>query len=262
MPRWRAIAIECLGVVSLLAVWYVLTAWVAPRHGGLTGLFFPTPDRIVAAFIREFANGEFLTVAGPTLWRFGLGFVLSTVLGVLSGLLLGAYPLALRAVDPVIGFFRSLPGVTLIPIITLFLGLGDASKVALVVSAAIWPIMINTIDGVRSVDHTMRETAEAYQLTWAQRLFLVLLPAAAPSISVGMRVAVSVGLVVTIISELIGASSGIGGFLVNSQASFAFADLWATLLLLGLLGYILNALFAWFDGHWLAWHHKANQPES
>ncbi|HEX8485348.1 ABC transporter permease [Sphingomonas sp.] len=257
MTRGRAVRIELASIIALLALWYALTAWLVPFFGTTMAIFFPTPDKIAAAFGRDFLSTAGLLTIGQTLWRFILGFALSVVLGVGAGLVLGAYPLLYRGFDPFIGFFRSLPGATLIPALTLLLGLGDTSKIALIVSAAVWPILINTVDGARAVDPTMRETAAAYQIRRGQAMWRILLPAAAPSIVVGMRVAVSVGLVVTIISELVGASNGIGGYLVDAQASFALPRLWAALLLLSLLGYGLNMLFSAAEHRWLAWHRGA-----
>jgi sulfonate transport system permease protein len=248
------LVIESLSVAGFLLAWQAITAWLVPYYGTTMAIFFPTPLTIAQTLVNEFATLHIFGVIAPTLWRFALGFALSVVLGVSIGLLLGAFPRLLQAFDPLIGFFRSLPGATLIPVITLFLGLGDAAKVVLIVSAAIWPILINTIDGTRRVDPVMRETVAAFQIGRWQAIRLVLLPAAAPSIAVGMRVAVSVGLVVTIISELVGASTGIGGYLVEAQAGFMLPELWATLLLLGLLGFALNGLFALVEHRWLAWH--------
>lgn len=254
MTRNRIMFIEALSVACFLLCWQVATSWLVPYFGTTTSIFFPTLVVVARTFWTEFGSYHVLGIIGPTLWRFAAGFAISVILGIGLGLLLGAFPRLYRAFDPLIGFFRSLPGATLIPVITLFLGLTDAAKVVLIVSASIWPILINTVDGIRRVDPAMRETAAAFQIGKWQAIYLVLLPAAAPSIAVGMRVAVSVGLVVTIISELVGASTGIGGYLVQAQASFAFPELWATLILLGIIGFALNALFALVEYRWLAWH--------
>lgn len=261
MNSRRAFRTELAGTFALVAGWHVFTALIVPQMGPLMQLFFPTPFEIGKTFFQEFASPAFFNIVGPTLWRFALGFVSACILGVAFGLALGASPMLLRAVDPIIGFFRSLPGVTLIPIITLWFGLGDASKVVLVISAAIWPILINTVDGIRRIDTTLLETVAAYQISRRDRVLRVLAPAVAPSIAIGMRVALSVGLVVTIVSELIGATSGIGGFLIRSQAQFDLPKLWAALVLLGIIGYALNAVFVVAENRWLDWHIKSNADE-
>lgn len=245
--------------VVIILLWWFVVGVVLPATAPARTYFFPTPPNIAQSFVENFAGSGFTDVVIPTVVRFLAGFAIATVLGIGIGVLLGVYPTARLAMQPFVTFFRSLPGVTLIPIVTLFLGLGSAQKITVAVAASMWPILINALDGVRSIDLTLRESAHAYRIRGLDRYRYVILPAAAPQIFAGLRVAIAVALIVTVVSELYGASqgSGIGYFLVNAQQTFDMTALWAGLVLLGVLGYALNTAFGLVELRVLAWHRGA-----
>lgn len=245
--------------VAIVLLWWFVVAVIVPVTDPARTFFFPTPPAIAAQFAESFGGSGFVDIVVPTLSRFVVGFAIATVLGVALGIILGVYSTARLAALPFVTFFRSLPGVALIPIVTLFLGLGDSQKITVVVLASMWPILINTMDGVQSIDLTLRETVRSYSIRGADRFRFVVLPAAAPQMFAGLRVAIAVALIVTVVSELFGASqgTGIGYFLVDAQGTFDMTSLWAGLALLGLLGYALNMLFALVEKRTLAWHRGA-----
>jgi ABC-type nitrate/sulfonate/bicarbonate transport system permease component len=116
---------------------------------------------------------------------------------------------------------------------------------------------LNTIDGVAGVEPTLRETAEVYGIGWRDRVLRIILPAAAPQIFAGMRTSLSLALILMVISEMVASTNGIGYFVLQSQRSFAIAEMWSGILLLGILGYVLNALFVVVERRVLRWHRGA-----
>lgn len=258
------LGVRIVAPVVIILVWWFAVGVVMPAVDPARTFFFPTPPAIAAQFIESFGGSGLGEIVLPTLVRFVIGFAVATLLGIGWGVILGVYSTVRLAALPFVTFFRSLPGVALIPIVTLFLGLGDAQKVTVVVLACMWPVLINTMDGVRSIDLTLRDSVRSYSIRGADRYRFVILPAAAPQIFAGLRVAIAVALIVTVVTELFGASqgSGIGYFLVDAQGTFDMTSLWAGLVLLGVLGYGLNLLFALVERRILAWHRGAKANEA
>ncbi|SDZ45624.1 ABC transporter permease [Herbiconiux ginsengi] len=257
--RHVATAIEIGSPIVIVIIWWVVTAIILPQASATSAFFFPDPVTIAQAFVNSFLGPGLFEYVLPTLGRFLLGYGFAAVVGIVGGVLLGVHLTARMAALPFINFFRSLPGVTLIPIVTLFLGLGDSQKITLVAIASVWPILINAMDGTRSLDPTIRESARAYRITGFDRYRFVLLPSASPQIFAGLRVSLAVALIVAVVSELFGASgsgsgAGIGFFLVNAQSSFKMPQLWAGVVLLGIVGYSINGIFTALEKRVLAWH--------
>lgn len=251
--------VEVASPILLVVLWWVVTALVLPVTSPTSSFFFPNPVVILESFVDSFVGPGFLDYVLPTLWRFLLGFFIAAIVGIVVGILLGVNTTARLAALPFVNFFRSLPGVTLIPIVTLFLGLGNEQKVTLIAIASVWPILINAMDGARSLDLTIRESAMAYRVHGLDRYRFVIVPAATPQIFAGLRISLAIALIVAVVSELFGASgvrgdAGIGYFLVNAQTSFNMPELWAGVVLLGIIGYVLNLLFNVVEARMLVWH--------
>jgi ABC-type nitrate/sulfonate/bicarbonate transport system permease component len=126
----------------------------------------------------------------------------------------------------------------------------------------VWPILLNTIDGASSVDPLQVETAEAFRLSRAQRLTQLIIPSALPKIFTGFRLSLSLALILMVFSELVGSSNGIGYEMLNAQNSFDMVQLWSTIVVLGILGYLLNAILSGVQRLALSWHRGAQQMEA
>jgi ABC-type nitrate/sulfonate/bicarbonate transport system permease component len=144
-----------------------------------------------------------------------------------------------------------------VPAAILILGLGDASRIAVIAFGLCFPILVNTAEGVRGIPLEVRDTASMLHVGRVERALRIYLPAALPSIMAGLRIAVSLGLVLVIVSEFVGEQNGIGYYLVIKQSEFDFPALYAGILFLGLLGYVLNRLFLLVERRVLAWHYRA-----
>jgi ABC-type nitrate/sulfonate/bicarbonate transport system permease component len=141
-----------------------------------------------------------------------------------------------------------------VPAALLILGIGPTTQIAVIVSAAIWPILLNTVDGVRGIDPQIIDVARSYRIGWRDRLPRMVLRAASPQIVAGMRTALSISVVMIVFSEMVGSTNGIGHQLLESQRAFDIPGVWSAMILLGILGYLLNVLFRGFERGVLSWH--------
>lgn len=194
-------------------------------------------------FHRAFIEGGLGTDVVPTLRRIALGFALSVSIGFLLGLGLGSSRVVRLLSEPVLAFIRAIPPVALIPPAIILIGLGDNMKVMIVAFIGIWPVALNTADGVMEIDSTMRDTARAFHLSALERLFFVTIPAAAPRTFAGMQTTLAFCLIGVISTEFIAATEGLGFLINQAQQTFLIPQMWAGILMIGIIGYLLNALF-------------------
>ncbi len=205
--------------------------------------------------------------AVPSLERMAAGYGLALLLGVGGGLLIGSSRPVRQLTDPVIEFLRALPPPVLIPLAILVFGIGPSMKVFVIAAGCVWPILLNTVDGVRGLDPTLVETARVYGIRRWDRLRAIVLPAASPRIFAGLRLALSLALILMVISEMEASTNGIGFFILQAQRSFSIPEMWSGILLLGLLGYAANGAFVLVERRVLRWHRGAmrsaiEQPET
>jgi ABC-type nitrate/sulfonate/bicarbonate transport system permease component len=234
----------------------VLIAW-GTWSAGADNFFFPPLTDILRTFKETWLFSRFGSDAVPSLERMALGFGLAVLLGVGGGLLLGSSPVIGRLADPLVEFLRAIPPPLLIPIAILVLGIGAQMKVAVIAAGCVWPILLNTIDGVRGTEPTLLETSRVYGVGRWDILRSVVLPAASPRIFAGLRIALSLALILMVISEMQASTNGIGFFVLQAQRSFAIPEMWSGILLLGLLGYLINGGFALLERRLLRWHRGA-----
>jgi ABC-type nitrate/sulfonate/bicarbonate transport system permease component len=243
----------------------VLVVWEFIARG-LEDTDFPPPTTIVTRMYELWFSGPvsriFLTddAVGnllPSLGRMFSGW--AAVLGVVLGVLLGRSRTATDYVDPLIEFGRAIPPPLLLPVFLVLFKAGLTMQLAAIVFGVIWPVLLNSIDGVRTVDRTYTETATVFNLSKAQYLRVVVLPAASPKIFAGLRLSLSLALILMVISELFGSTDGIGYQLLQAQRSFDGAGVWATIALLGVLGYLVNSLFVLAERRLLVWHRQATR---
>ncbi|SRR5258706_4724026 len=138
----------------------------------------------------------------------------------------------------------------------LFFGLGDGMKIFVIFFSSAWPILLHTIDGVRNIDRVLVHTARTFGLSRARAVRTVVLPAAAPQIMTGLRISLSITLILVVISEMVGSTDGIGYFILDAQRRLKVDRMYAGMLSLALLGYLLNRLFLLFSDSFLFWHRR------
>jgi ABC-type nitrate/sulfonate/bicarbonate transport system permease component len=247
--RSRALAttLEITVPLLLLVLWGLLSA-------NSDTYYFPPLTDILQTFMDTWVFERVRSDVLPSLTRLALGYGIACVVAVAAGLALGLSRPLRRATDPIVQFLRAIPPPALLPFGILVLGVGNAMKVFIIAFVCLWPVLLNTIDGVAGVDPTLRETARVYDIGPIDRVLRVTLPAAAPQIFAGMRTALSLALILMVISEMVASTNGIGYFVLQAQRSFAIPEMWSGILLLGILGYVLNAVFLLVERRVLRWH--------
>lgn len=238
--------------VLLVAVW-----WYASADS--TNIYFPPLATILEIFQRDWLTARALDDLVPSLTKLVLGFLLAAFGGVALGTLLGLSPRMRSALEPIMQFLRSLPPPVLLPIGLLVFGITGAMNVFIIVFGAIWPTVLNTADGVRSLSPELRDMARSYRLSFPQRLFAVVLPNAAPQIFSGLRVTLQLSIILIVVSEMVAAVDGVGFYVLNSQQTFAVAETWAGTLLLGVIGYLTTLVFLLAQRRVLAWQTGMHQ---
>ncbi|WP_159502459.1 ABC transporter permease [Microbacterium sp. 18062] len=233
--------------ILLIAIW-----WVASE--GSTSLYFPPLSKIWATTIELFANGQMIVYIGVSLGNIVAGLLIASVLGVVVGVTIGRMETLRQMVDPLLQFFRAVPQTALIPILIGALGVGIAPKIFMIAFACFWPILLNTIDGVRSIDPQAEDMSRAYRIPLWLRIRGIILPAAMAQIIAGVRVALAISVVVMVVSEFFASTTGIGYFIQRSSNAFAFADVWSGAIVIGVLGYLLSELFRLYERITLRWY--------
>lgn len=223
--------------------------------------FFPSPVAIAEAFVETWIGPAFFRDVLPSLARLAIGAALAIAVGIVAGTLIGLLRWLRELLEPILEFFRAVPPPVLIPIFVTLMGPTDAMKVAVIVAGATWPVLLNTIEGVRSTDSVMTETARSFALTRSERLRFLVLPAASPRIMAGIRQCLSIALILMVISELAYSSSGLGYQIVYFQRNYLIVEMWSGIVLLGLIGVLLAAIFGFAERRVLRWYHGIKEVE-
>lgn len=230
--------------------------------------FFPPPTEILDAAGRMwfsgpasslFLSGTALGDIGPSLGRLLAGWLIAGAIGTGLGILLGRSERALAYLNPLLHFARSLPPPALVPVFVLLFGIGTPMQLVTIVFGVVWPVLLNAIEGARSVGPVRADTARAFGIRRHRWIFGIVLPSALPKIFAGLRVSMAMALILMIVSELTGSTNGVGYQLSEAQGSFDLPEMWAYIVLLGVLGYVLNAAFLALERRFLDWHHGSSQ---
>lgn len=241
-------AVLALGLpVVLVAAWWFATE-------GSQSFFWPPLRDILGTFAETWWPDRIMGDVVPSLLRLLVGFAIAFVLGVGLGVAIGKSR-ALRAyLEPVLEFFRAIPPPVLVPILILFFGIFNTMKVVVIITGCIWPILLNTVEGVRSLDEVLIDTSKIYRLSRRARLWYNILPGASPQIFAGARQALSVGIILMVISEMFAASNGIGFTIIQFQRTFAIPQMFSGIIVLGLLGVALALVFRLVETRILRWY--------
>lgn len=220
---------------GLLPAALLLLAWQAAVWARLyPPVLLPAPTRVAEAFARW--GPEIAANAAASLARVAVGVGLAVLVAVPAGLLIGRYRALDRLTDWSIQVFRSVPPIALIPMAILFFGIGDRPAVALIFLSALWPLLVNTIFGVRSIEWTLLQVARSARAGEALVLRDVLLPAALPAILTGLRLAIGGGWLTVVTAEMIAVKSGLGYMILNAQMTFRTELILAGIAVIGAIG--------------------------
>jgi ABC-type nitrate/sulfonate/bicarbonate transport system permease component len=156
--------------------------------------------------------------------------------------------------EPLTEMLRPIPSAAIIPIAILFLGIDDSMKIFVVAYACLWPVLINSIDGVRSIDPVLIETGKTFDLSKWRFLCSIVIPAASPHFITGMRISLAIALILSITVEMIAGNNGIGFHILDSERSFRFNEMYAGIFLIGIIGYSVNLVFVKLSDRVMRWH--------
>lgn len=159
-------------------------------------------------------------------------------------------------------FFRAIPPPVLVPVLMLLVGVDNGMKITVIIFGAIWPVLLNTIEGVRAIDPVASETAKSYGISGLNRVRYLVLPSAGPQMMAGIRQCLSIGLILMVISEMFASSSGLGFTIVQFQRSFAVPEMWSGIVVLGLIGVAVSFIFQAIERVVLRWYNGLREVEN
>lgn len=242
------LATRSAALLVLLALWEA-----APRIGLVDRIFLPPFSEVALAWWELLADGQLLDDTRASLVRSATGFGLAVLVAVPLGLLIGWYKPVADLLGPLLEVFRNTAALALLPVFVLLLGIGETSKVSIVLYACTWPVLLNTISAVRTVDPTLLKLARSVDLPpW--RLFQkVILPASVPAVFTGIRLAGAVAILVLVAAEMVGAKAGLGFLINNSQFNFAIPQMYAGILTVSVIGVGFNQLLVALERRFTSW---------
>jgi NitT/TauT family transport system permease protein len=246
--RLVALGRRSLLVLSLLALWEVI-----PRLGLADPAFLPPFSDVIAAGWRLAQSGELYDDVGASLLRALSGFLISVVLIVPLGLAVGWYVRLGDILNQFIEVCRNTAPLALLPVFILLLGIGEFSKITMVVYSCAWPLLLNTIAGVKQVDPLLIKSARTMGASPQQLFRKVILPAALPTIFVGIRLASASAMLVLVASEMVGAKAGLGYLIIYSQYSFLIPQMYFGILGITVIGLTFNAVLEALEGRLMRW---------
>jgi ABC-type nitrate/sulfonate/bicarbonate transport system permease component len=245
--------------VALVVLWQLL----AMRAGSI---FFPPPTEIAQRAFELWLSGPpgrlflgdgvFQDIL-PSLFRLLAGWSLALACGITLGTLIGRSRWISELLDPSLQFLRAIPGPALVPVFILLLGTESTMRIVLIAFGSVWPVLLNTIEGTRTVDPVQLDTASAFKLPRRALLWRIVLPAAMPKMFAGIRISLALAVILMVVSELVASTNGIGYRIQNAQIMFLLTDMWCGIVLLAFIGYVLNRLFLKIEDRALDWHRGA-----
>jgi NitT/TauT family transport system permease protein len=246
--------VRVISLVLFLCLWEIVGRRMDP-------IFMTYPSAVFEAAIGLSVSGELLRGLMQSLGPFVIGMLISIVFGIALGLAMGLWKVFEYAVDPYVNALNAIPRVALVPLIILWCGLGMLAKVVIVVSVAIFPIIINTYAGVRDVRGVLLDVGNAYSATRWQSLRLIILPAALPFIMAGIRLGLSLGIIGMIVAEFFTAINGLGGIIVEYGNTFQTAKMFVAIFVVGTMGVVMSEVAMALERRWASWRASERNRE-
>ena len=242
-----------LGIAVLVLAFGAWELWA--RSAGSFAI--PKASSVLQTAADVWPTSDFLGAVAASLGRLAVGFLIGAGIGIAVGLLMGSSTRARRLFEPLVELGRATPVIAILPAAMILLGFADAMRISVIAFAVCFPVLVNTIDGVRAIPPELRDTASMLHVGPIVRALRIELPAALPSIAAGLRIGVSLGLVAMVISEFVGEGRGLGSYVWLQYTNTDVKAMYAGLLFLGVLGVVLNRLFVAGERRALAWHYGA-----
>ncbi|MDO3700313.1 ABC transporter permease [Micromonospora sp. C28SCA-DRY-2] len=235
-------------LLALAAVWET-----APRAGLVDRVFLPPLSEVLGAWGQLLRSGQLADHVGASLTRSLTGLGLAVLTAIPLGLLIGWYRPLAELLSPLLEVFRNTAALALLPVFVLILGLGETSKIALVLYACSWPILLNTVAGVKGVDPLLVRSARSMGLDHLRLFQKVILPGAVPTIFTGVRLAGAYSILVLVAAEMVGAKAGLGYLINYAQYNFAIPDMYAGIITISAIGLVVNQLLVAVERRFSTW---------
>jgi sulfonate transport system permease protein len=248
----RSGTLQFLGSVAvalaLIGLWQL-----GANTGVISPVFFPGPDRSFGTLFEQLHDPEFWGVIGETVRRMALGFVSASLVGVAAGAAIGLSPRLRTYVEPTLELIRPLPASAIIPVFVLMIGLNERMIISVIAFASLWPVLLATVHGFKTVEPRLIEVSRLLHLSPLEFVFKIALPNAMPDIFAGLRLALTVSLILAVVTEMLSGMAGLGHNIIIAARSFRAADLYAGIIVLGAIGYVTNVTLARVEQHVLRW---------
>lgn len=250
MRALREVAIAAAGLSALLALWHIVAA-----GGHVPRVFLPNPEAAFAALRRGFGAGELGAQAGATIRLMLEGWLIASLVAIALGSVIGTVPALRRALNPILEFMRPLPASAVIPVAIAVFGLTPGMVVGVVAFGSLWPTLLATVHGFANVEPRLGEVSSALGLTRLEFVLKIGLPNAVPDILAGMRLSLTVALILAIVAEMLAGQTGLGTAILVAGRAFRSPDIFAGLLLLAGIGLASNLVLAAVERRLLRWQH-------
>jgi len=239
--------IDVAVILGLFGLWFVFTR---NSHS----FAFPPVSEIAKSFRNLWLFERVPSDLLPSLGRLLIAYALASILGIALGVVLASNLILFRLCDPVLQFIRAIPSITFIPVFLYTFGIGPSVQITIIIAGCIWPILLNTLDGIRAENSVLADTCTVFRISPIRRIFQVTIPAVSPQILAGMRTGLAIAFIVMVASEMTVATNGVGYMVVQAQRSYMISDMWAGIILLSMIGYLLNMVFQKVEARLLHWH--------
>ncbi|MDO7907995.1 ABC transporter permease [Paenibacillus sp. JX-17] len=242
-----------LGYGSIIPVGVILLWQLAGSAGWVSDEFLPTPRIILESFINLMISGQLAYHVGVSLERALTGFVIGGFLGLLLGCITGLFRRAEYLLDPSIQVLRLVPHLAIAPLIILWFGFGEVSKIAIILTGSFFPLYINTFMGIRQVDSKWFEVGRVLEFNAYQRFSRLLIPGALPSILLGLRLSLAVSWISLVVAELVGSTAGVGFLINEAKQNSDTPVIFVGILIFAVVGKVIDSLVRLFERRWLHW---------
>ncbi|HLG48881.1 MAG TPA: ABC transporter permease [Reyranella sp.] len=237
--RLRSVGLYIAGFASLFVIWHIASTWIIPS------VLFPTPWKVLLKGIELAEDGTLWEQSSASLARIATGFVGGSLIGIPIGLAIGSFPIVRRLLEPYTEFLRFIPATAMITVAVIWFGIGESSKIFLIIYTTVFIVIINTAAGVNAVAPNKIRAARSLGAGPFQIFFFVALPATVPYILTGMRLAMANSFVTIIAAELVAANNGLGRMIWDSRMYMLVDQIFVALVVLGFLGFTADRLFRW-----------------
>lgn len=246
---WMAASVAVTAM--LVALWQL-----AATYGGIAPVFLPGPDRAWNALVAGFTGGNLPALTYATIERMVYGWALASLVGIVAGAIIGSSRIARDYVAPMLEMVRPVPVSAFMPVVIAFMGLTGRMVMVVIAIGAMWPVLLATVHGVSSVEPRLVEVSRSLRLSRLEMIWKIALPNSQPDILAGMRIGLTVSLILTVIGEMLTSENGLGYQILIAARSFRSADLFAGVILLGLIGLVSNVILQEIERYMLRWKRR------